>query len=302
MNLRLRQLKGWSLLAVVVLLGGLWLVRLDYAKKISTNVLDLIPADEQVPELTLVRSLASQAESRTMLFEATQADGGTVPPDASALFARNLGTEPAFDQVMLMGGTDARDTLGHELFAQRFTLLFPLWLRERKEVYVGTGGATSGFSEWLARDSADALNRFLASPEALVFQEVIPADPLLLMPAVADRLKSGLSLVQPERSNQSTSSLLWARLSASPLSEEGQGPAFAAIERCVILVRAKYPGFTVAYTGVNRFAAASRARIEQELTWLNILSVAAVLVVALAFIRDAYRGLHLIPVIVLSVL
>jgi len=58
----------------------------------------------------------------------------------------------------------------------------------------------------------------------------------------------------------------------------------------------------VSYTGVNRFAAASRARIEHEVTWLNALSLAAVLGVALVFIRSLHRGLHLVPVVLLSVL
>ena len=67
-------------------------------------------------------------------------------------------------------------------------------------------------------------------------------------------------------------------------------------------MRGEFPGLTVGYTGVNRFAAASRTRIEREVTWLNALSVAAVLAVALTFIRGAHRGLHLVPVVLLSVL
>jgi len=95
---------------------------------------------------------------------------------------------------------------------------------------------------------------------------------------------------------------VWGRLTASPLSEAGQGPAFAAIERAVACVRAELPEFAVAYTGVNRFAAASRARIEREVAWLNALSLAAVLAVAFTFIRSVHRGLHLIPVVLLSML
>ncbi len=299
MTFRRRQLLGWSVLASVALLGGLWLARLDYGRRISSDVLDLIPVNDQAPELTLVRSLASEAEARTVLFELTGANGRPAPAGAATRFAAALGREPAFAQVVVMGDTAARDTLGRELFTRRFTLLFPLWLRERAVAYAGTGGAPGGFSDWLADDTVAALSRFLTAPEALAFQEVIPADPLLLMPGVVDRLKEGLALVQPAASG---STLVWARLTASPLSEAGQTPAFAAIERAVAAVRMESPGFAVAYTGVNRFAAASRARIEREVTWLNALSLAAVLAVAFTFIRDVRRGLHLTPVIVLSVL
>lgn len=301
MSFRRRQLLGWSVLAVAALLGGAWLLRLDYARKISSDVLDLIPADEQAPELTLVRSLASETEARTMFFELKVANGQPAPASAATRFATALAREPAFEQVMVMGDTAAQDALGRELFAQRFTLLFPLWLRERTTAYAVTGGASTGFSHWLADDTAAALARFLAAPEALAFQELIPADPLLLMPGAVDRLKAGLTLMQPDTA-PTAATLVWARLSASPLSEAGQAPAFAAIERATVSARSVVPGFAVAYTGVNRFAAASRARIEREVTWLNALSLAAVLAVAFTFIRSVHRGLHLIPIVVLSVL
>lgn len=302
MTFRRRQLLGWGLLTIAAVLGGAWLLQLDYARKISTDVLDLIPSDEQAPELTLVRSLASQAEARTMLFELTGPGGQPAPVAAAGRFAAELEREPAFAHVLVMGDSAAQDALGRELFAQRFALLFPLWLQERAEAYAATRGSAAGFSDWLAHDTTEVLGRFLSTPEALAFAEMIPADPLLLMPGAVDRLKDGLTLVQPVAPGAAKPTLIWARLAASPLSEAGQIPAFAAIERAVIAVRADVPGFAAASTGVNRFAAASRARIEREVTWLNALSLAAVLAVAFTFIRRVHRGLHLIPIILLSVL
>ena len=130
---------------------------------------------------------------------------------------------------------------------------------------------------------------------------MVPADPSLLMPAVVDRLKDS-AFAEPTSASGKAATLVWARLSASPLSEAGQTPAFAAIERVTAELQATSPGLKVAGTGVNRFAAASRARIEHEVGWLNVLSLAAVLAVAFAFIPAVHRGLHLIPVVLLSVL
>lgn len=303
MTFRRRQCVGWAIIAVAVLLGGAWLLRLDYARKISSDVLDLIPGAEQAPELALVRSLASEAEARTMFFELTGPGGAPASPAAAARFAVELGREPAFAEALVMGDTATRDALGAELFAQRFALLFPLWLSERSAAYASTGGEPAGFSAWLATDTAAALNRFLAAPEALAFQEIIPADPLLLLPGAVERLKGGLALVQPAQpANTAPATLVWARLTDSPLSEAGQGPAFAAIARATAAVQQEHVGFAVAYTGINRFAAASRSRIEREVTWLNALSLVAVLAVAFGFIRTVHRGLHLIPVVLLSVL
>src|SRR3954470_21811692 len=176
MTFRRRQLLGWGVLLGTALLGGAWLARLDFAAKISTDVLDLIPADERAPELTLVRSLASQAEARTMFFELTAA-GQPAPADTAARFAAELGRDPAFDQVVVMNDPAVRESLGHELFEQRFALLFPLWLEERAAAHAAIPDA-SDFSAWLAQDAAAALGRFLSSPEALAFQELVPADPL----------------------------------------------------------------------------------------------------------------------------
>jgi len=300
---RRRQFIGWGVLLLFAVLGATWLGRLDYAKKISHDVLDLIPAGETAPELALVRQLASEAEARTMFFVLTSAGGAPAPVGAARAFSAALAREAAFAEDLPLTDATARDALGRELFIGRFALLFPRWLHEREAAYAATGGAPGGFSNWLATDTAAALNRFLGTPEALAFQETIPSDPLLLMPGLMDRLKDGLALVTPAAAAETPGpGLVWAKLAASPLSEAGQAPAFAAIARATTSAQIDFPGLEIAYTGVNRFAAASRARIEAEVTWLNALSLAAVLTVAFVFIRGVHRGLHLVPVVLLAVL
>jgi predicted exporter len=299
MTFRRRQFLGWSVLAVLALLGGLWLLRLDFSRKISTDVLDLVPSQNVAPELALIRQLAGEAEARTMLLELT-IDGHPAPVAAAQRFAEALRQKPAFDQAVTLSDTAARDALGKELFAQRFALLFPRWLYDHMAAHA-TDGSMGDPAAWLARDSVKELGKYLETPDALAFQELVPADPLLLIPGAVERLKDGLALVQPP-SGAVTPALVWARLSASPLSEAGQGPAFAAIEEAAAETRKDFAGIAVAYTGVNRFAAASRARIEHEVKWLNTASLVAVLAIALVFIRRAWRGLHLVPVVLLSTL
>ena len=297
MTFRLRQRVGWAVLVGVALLGATWLARLDYAQKISTDVLDLIPTDERSPELALVRQLASEAGARTMLFVLRDASGAPAPPAAAARFATELARSAAFDQVLSLADPAANDALGRELFERRFALLYPIWLHEHRVRFAATSRTEGEFASWLAADTVAALDRFLATPEALAFQDIVPADPLLLMPAVVARTKLALT---PGPSP--AAARVWARLAVSPLSEAGQAPAFAAIARASDTVRAEFPGLVVADTGVNRFAAASRARIEREVSWLNALSLAAVLAVAALFIRRLHRGLHLVPVVLLAVL
>lgn len=303
MNFRRRQLLGWSILALCAVLGGAWLLRLDYRQKISTDVLDLIPARERSPELALVRELASEAEARTMLFVLTQADGRPAPAEAAAALAAELKKDPVFAQALAMGDSASRDAVGHELYERRLALLFPLWLEDRRQAFDRAPHGTASFSEWLATDTATRLNQFLATPAAVAFQDLIPSDPLLLMPWAVDRLKPGLALVQPATGPaKQAPALVWAQLAVSPLTEAGQQPAFAAIERAVATVRQRFAGVEVRYTGVNCFAAASRHRIEAEVSRLNLLSVVAVFAVAFLFIRGVHRAFHLVPVVLLAVL
>src|SRR6478735_2662628 len=299
MDFRRRQLLGWSILAAVALLGGGWLLRLDYTRKISTDVLDLVPSHGVAPELTLVRQLAGEAEARTVLIALT-IDGKPAPDAAAAQFAAALRASPAYDQVVTMNDGTAREALGRELFAQRFALLFPRWLRERMVAHAAAGSMGDP-ADWVSHDAVAALSKFLKSAEALAFQDLVPADPLLLLPNTVERLKGGMELVQPP-AGAASAALVWARLAASPMSEAGQGPAFAALESAAAVTRRDFPGLTVADAGVNRFAATSRARIESEVKWLNTVSLVAVLMVALTFIRRVWRGLHLVPVVLLSML
>jgi predicted exporter len=301
MNFSRRVWLGRFVLLTFALLSAAWLARLDYTRKISTDVTDLIPSGERAPELALVRALASQAEARAMFFVLTNANGTPAPAAAAERFANALRTSSAFEQASAMNDPALRDALGRELFAQRFTLLFPIWLRERTAAFAPAHEEPAHFEEWLARDAVDRLGRFLNEPAAIGFQDEVPSDPLLLLPGAVDRLKGGLALLQPAPSGPSAT-LVWARLAQSPLSEAGQRPAFAAIAAAATSLQTDFSGIQVSDTGINRFAAMSRRRIEREMSWLNTLSLLAVLGVAVTFVRVPYRALHLIPVVLVAVL
>ncbi len=288
MTFRRRRLLGLTVLALCALAGGTWLARLDYAARISTDVLDLIPANDRDADLSTVRELASQAEARTMLFVLTGPGGAPAPREIAQRFAAELTPAAGFAQALAVADPAWRDALGRELFEQRFPLLFPGWLHEQPP-----GN--------LARGVAERLKAFLETPAALAYQDLVPQDPLLLLPHTLSRLQAGLALVQPGDA-AAASGLIWAQLAVSPLSEAGQKPIMAAIERATAKVRAGFPGLQVAFTGVNRFAMASRARIEREVSWLNAFSLAAVLAVAWIFIRGVHRALHLLPVVGFAVL
>lgn len=301
-TLRRRRWMGGGLLALVAIVGGSWLWRLDHATQISSDVLDLIPASERSPELTLIRQLASHAEARTLLMELTL-DGRPAPAEAAAHFVFALRSEPAIEQVVSFRDQDWRDRVAGVVHAERMPLLFPIWLEHQRARFGSRGRSAADFPSWLAEETVAGLAKFLGEPEALPFQDLLPSDPLLLVPALAQNAQASLALsAPPTPAGETPPALVWAQIAASPLSEEGQKPVFAALERALEKARAAHPRLQLAYTGVARFAATSRVRIEREVALLNLVSLAAVLAVALAFLRHLRRGLHLLPPILFSVL
>jgi predicted exporter len=276
-----------------------WLLRLDYAQKISTNVLDLIPPERGAPELGVVRDLADSAQARVMLFVLRDSMAPEQPPLAAASrFAAALAQSPLFAEAVPLADSGAAATLGRAIFDQRFALLLPSWLGRKEREFAAAGLPPEKFSGWLADQSAGDLEAFLNRPEAMALQELIPQDPLLLVPRLLERAQA----IGSPAAQAGGQALVWARIAASPLTAAGQGPVFAAIEKARAGLRAQYPTIELRWTGVNRFAAASRARIEAEIKLLNSLSLLAVLAVSCLFVRRLWKLLHLVPVIACSLL
>lgn len=275
-----------------------WLLWLDHGKKISTNVLDLIPAAEQSPEIGLIRGFASNIQARVMLFALRDPAAPGVPPMAAAqAFAAGLAKAPEFAEAVVVGDTASGERLAKAVFEHRFEWLLPSWLGRQERAFAATGQPKEEWAAWLAARAATDLETFLVRPEAAAMQELLPRDPLLLVASLVDRAR----LLGTPGENADGHALVWARIRESPFAEAGQGPVFAAIEMALAKVRTAHAGVELKWSGVNRFAAASRARIESEIGVLNTVSLLAVLAVSCLFVRRIYLLLHLVPVILLSI-
>ncbi|MBK8474867.1 MAG: hypothetical protein IPL39_00775 [Opitutaceae bacterium] len=280
-----------ALLVLGALLGLLWLARLDYAQKISTDVLDLIPTGERSPELALARSLANERQARVAFFALRVADA-VGRERATRSFVEALRADPAFAEVLAMGDTGPRDVLGRELFNQRFDLLLPGWLAARKAEYAAAAPMVP-WAEWLAERTAAELEGFMAKPEAMAFQDLVPADPLLLLPGLVAQMPGFVETA----GTVGDRALVWARTTAAPLSEAGQGPVIAAVEHALAAARTIEPAAQLQWVSIGRFAAENRRRIESEMSSLNLISLAAVLGVAALCLRRVPQALHLVPVV-----
>jgi predicted exporter len=286
--------------ACAAALGILWLR--DAPRHVSTDVMDLVPSSESSPELALIRSLAGDRQSRVVMValypkDATQSkDGARLAKARDAVLASLRGSGAFEDTVELTGGS-YRETLGRLVFDRRFDLLGPAWLAERWGEHEKEA-PEAPWGPWLAERTAARLEAFLYRPEALGFQDLMHADPLLLVPGAADRLQGFTGAAD----GSSPGVLIWALLRSSALETDGQVAASSALARAQLELSAADPGIALRWSGVVRLAAESRRRIEGEFSRLNLLSLAAVLAVVLACVRRPVRALLLVPVVVFSVL
>ena len=186
-----QKISARVLLLVFAVLGLGWLSGLDYSRKISTNVADLIPVDERSPETTLLHSLADERQARVLLFALNISSSSTASPDAAAsLFAATLLKSPLFAEAVPLRDTASRDALGRFIYERRLDLLLPTWLADRQRAYAAAGRPPADYSAWLAEQTAQTLDTFLTQPEAAAFQAIVKSDPLLLVPTLAQKSQS----------------------------------------------------------------------------------------------------------------
>lgn len=294
------------ILAFMVLAGCAWLWRFDYDRKVSTDILELVPSDEREPELALVRQLANDRVARVVLlvlrFPENKAAAGNEAKAqrerVAAKFIAALKASPAFAEVVRLGNTQAFVPIGKHVFDRRLDLLLPARLASWKTEYE-TGRRQTDFAHWAAEKTASDLTAFLAKPEAMAFQDMLPSDPLLLVPRALEPWQAFSGMAGTGQDGRSV--LVWARTTASPLKEEGQGPVFKAVAEAETAAHAMGE-FELRWSSIGRFAEASRRRIEGEMSGLNLLSLIAVLAIGFAGVRRPYKALNLAPVLIFSLL
>jgi predicted exporter len=297
MTTLLHKVRARWALAIFAVLGLAWLAQLDFSQKISTDVLDLIPTGEREPELAMVRSLANEQQARVALFALSWPEGvdPALRQQAADRFGASLRASTTIAELVPLAEESAvKETLGRYTYEHRFELLLPDWLAGREAEYQTTD-QTMPWPDWLAERTAEDLKKFLAQPEALPFQAIIPADPQLLVPTLAQSVQSFADT--PNEPNDAGPVLIWARVSESPFKEAGQQPLFTAVASALAAAQSVAPGTTLQWTAISRFAAESRQRIENEMSGLNLLTLVAVLGVAALAVRRVWKALNLAPVI-----
>lgn len=286
-------------LVVFAVLCGAWLLSLDPRARFTTDVTELLPADERDPEAHLALSLVRERQGRVVLI-ALDVPAGTSPTalaEAARVHADTLRASPAFAAAHPLSDQSWQHALGRLLHARRFDLLLPGWLAEQRRTYAAEKSSVP-FPDWLATRATAALDAHLASPSSAATTDLIGSDPLLLLVSLSDRAAP----LAPPPAASPTRALVWAETRDGPLSEAGQQPVFDALASAESAARTHVPDLHARFTGVARFAAAAKASTRTEITWLNAVAIGAVLLLTALFLRRLHALLHILPVVALSTL
>ena len=305
-----------ALLAMLVV-GLAILFGVEHAnRRVSTDVLELLPRDQLDATIKLARQTVSGRFGRTMLFSlADPAHPDKPPTQAAAAMGTELARSPAFSGVFTGLTSESKDRLQQWFFDRRLALRMPAWLdgltaRWRQEK--GVAAPAEPDPAWLAATADADLQEFQGTSDALAYQDHLPSDPLLLIPglltafgnedrATASDVGGGsLSAIGPDGVHYA---LIQAEIKASPLTEPGQKPVFAVIDHALKAVQAKFgSGLALRYTGVNKFAAETRERLLHEVGLLTNVSLGlSCLLLFIAFRRLTVFIYLLLPIVTATV-
>lgn len=287
-----------ALIAFVILCGA-WLLSLDHGKHFTTDVTELLPSDERDPEAQLALSLVSERQGRVVLvaLDAPAGTSATALSNAARVHAETLLASHAFTAAYPLAGQSWQHALGQLLHARRFDLLLPGWLAKQRQAYLNEN-APAPFPEWLAARVTADLDAHLTSPAAAATADLIPSDPLLLLVSLADEAAP----LAPAPSTSQNRALIWAETRDGPLTEAGQQPVFDALASAETAARDQVPKLTTNFTGVARFAAAAKESTRAEISRLNLVAIALVLLLTALFLRRLHALLHLLPLVFIATL
>ncbi len=305
----LHRLAPWRATgALLLLLGlalGLLLGPLRAAHRLSVDALDLLPRDEQDPTIRLARQTAGGRFGRTMLLALSDAAHPDRPPTAAAAkLAGILRADPALAGTFAGLREGDKERLQTWFFERRLPLRFPAWLEAKRAQWesenpkskIQNPKSPEPTPDWLAARAVADINDFRLGPGADFATDLLPQDPLLLIPGLLDVFGADERSAKGVAGGSLTGeaggvryALVYAETRDSPLEESGQKPVFAALDRALRAVQAETPGgadLRLRWSGVNKFAADTRQRAEGEVKLLSNLSLAGSAVLMLLVFRS----------------
>ncbi|MBC2594384.1 MMPL family transporter [Ruficoccus amylovorans] len=254
-------------LTVLLVLPLAYLLTRDWSQALNEDIRASIPElAEPLQAREIRQSLQAQATNSVLL----KVDApGAEPEQVRAAIREAAAAQPIFGEVFFPGDADTMKELGRFIYEHRETLFFPGWLQERWLEFGGTGQPESDFTLWLARRAAGELDAFLDRSEATAYAQLIPDDPLLLIPTAREALPEAAS-------GEDGAVLAWLPVGADSLSPAGQAAIGASVEAVKASLRVRWPEAHLTSGGVYEIAAATETRTRHEVTLLNVVMGAVI--------------------------
>ncbi len=279
-------------LLLPLLASAVYLARLDWPGKVSTNVLDLIPDEAPAPELGLARGIMNSVYADRIMIALQDVSD----PEAVQRYREVLEASELVEDVVLLSEESGLGALGRSVFRKRFELLFPSWLAGVPK-QVGPEGVAD--SQALAEYAVSHLESALEQPQMIAFEDLIPSDPLLLLPDALTLFEQ----VQSQPSARSESDyLLQVKLAVSSMSAKGQVPVFNLLEVALEAGREVAPGMHALDSGANRYAYETEQAVRKEVRWLNVSTFVAVFLICVFLCRRVFLVLHVFVMLAASLL
>ena len=275
-------------LGAIALLGLSLYVALRWS--VTTDIAHFLPRGEVGDELSLARQIVSSELSRTMILLVGGAADTAEVAAASRELEAALRAAPAVatELASLDGGPPA----GMEEVL--WTLYFPRRLGFLAQDAAGARAATSPDA---LREAAAKLKRRLELPISGLLSRVAPADPLLIVPGLFERLAAargdGLQLADGRFvTEDGRSAVLFIATEAASFDSARQRPFLAGIVAAFEGVNAAHGGrLHLAQSGGNRFAVSSEDAIRADIERVSTWSVLALVALFLWLFRSLRLGI-----------
>lgn len=316
-NPRLAPWRATFALVCLLLLGAGILFGIEHAhRRISVDVLDLLPKDEQDATIRLARQTANGRLGRAFLIALSDGQNPTKPPtQAAAALSQLLAKDSAFAGSFSGFDKTAKEQLEKWFLERRLAIRLPIWLDQNTQLWRQENPALNEATppvHWLCKEAATHLNQFQSTSEATIAQDLLPRDPLLLVPdlllsfASNEKTSKGFSEgpLTAVGKDQIHYALIYAEIKNSPLEKAGQEPVFAAVQTAFESIANSMPAhkLQMKYTGVNRIASYTRERAENEIRILTTISLAlSCLLMLIVFRKIAVFIYLLLPIITATI-
>lgn len=244
--------------------------------RLDTDLLALLPQEEQDPALRQAKARVSALLSQQVLILIGHADRQTARR-AAEQFSATLDGTGLFEDVPSMTDSGAIERLGRIFFPYRRGLLSDT---DRRRLLEGRG-----------KEIADRALAQVFGFVGMADSNLLRNDPFLLLPSFITGLPAPMSRVSVDdgmlsvRDGGKTWILLASRLKGEAYALEIQKRLTAVVEKSIGEVRATVPDVEVRRLGAVFFAHAGAESAMSEATRISIVAVASVVILVLVVFR-----------------